>query len=532
MPKKSALLSKLVFALMIAFQLLSVWGQPYFLTADGPAHVYNSKILLDLFQGEHVNFYLRYYELRSSVFPNWFSHIALAVLQLSFSPFISEKILVSGYIILFAFTFRFTIQQLTGNGSWLSLLTLPFTLHFLVYYGFYNYCFGVSLGVLFVGVWKKYSGDSHVKQLMVLVPLAMLMSITHLFSWFIAGLILGAVFIVDVFLYLKHIGPGKYFKKFIHQWLAVTAVGSVSVLFCFSYMQQNAGEVQYFLEEGDKQWEIISQLKMLVLWNAPFEAELIQIFIGLLLLLAALQIYTRMQKRQALMEHDAWLIVTISLVVIYFSQPRFLCLGGFWSPRISWLPWWSLAAWLASYSYTKWVTAVSSSVTVALIVLLAWIRFPFQQKTSEALSDYLSAVEHIDPESRILPVSFSHHGIDQSGKVISTHRRQFQHAFDYCGALKPVINLANYEGATTWFPLYWKAESNPFASISAGIEWQPPVVNWNTTPNLQPDFVITWCMNFADSTTAEWKSMDRQLRENFKQRYVSASGRTIVWERR
>lgn len=81
----------LFYALLIVF-LIPVWGNKYFLTGDGPCHLYNSKILLDFITSNNPEFYKEYYVLNKNLEPNWFSHIILAFL-LYFSPYFSNGIL-------------------------------------------------------------------------------------------------------------------------------------------------------------------------------------------------------------------------------------------------------------------------------------------------------------------------------------------------------------------------------------------------------------------------------------------------------
>ncbi len=529
---------KWIFLLLIFVQLFSVWQYDYFLTADGPAHVANAKILLDLLRGNHTDFYAKYYEQHFSFFPNWTSHLALAGLMVFFNPITAEKILVSGYVILFALSFRMVVYRLSGRESLMSSIGVLFVFHFLVYYGFYNYSISIALALLFVAVWKACSEKPVWKQWAVLLPLAFVMTLTHLFSWFLSALILGSYFVISIL--LKHLkdSPATFMSHLIKQWLTVFLIGVSAVVFCYVYMHQNAGEMQYFEEDIARQWENFSSLKMLVLWDAPYEGPLIQSVAFAILALSALQIYFRIKRREHLLHGDAWLLVAIVIVSLYFIQPKFLCLGGFWSPRMSWLGWLAFAAWVSGYTYGKKTEAATAIFTLLILLSLKYSRLPYEQKSNEALHDYLSAAEYIPEKATVLALSFSHLGTDRNGKIINTWRKQFLHAFDYCGAEKPIINFANYEAVTTWFPLKWKATCNPASYINKGngIEAQPPDAHLSfpvtESCNAQPDYVITWCMNFVDSTTAEWISIDGQLHENFELSYLSATHRTAVWKRR
>lgn len=74
------LLEKYLFISLIIIFLTPIWGNKYFLTQDGPSHLYNSKILLDFVTSNNLEFYKEYYIVNKQLFPNWFSHIILAFL--------------------------------------------------------------------------------------------------------------------------------------------------------------------------------------------------------------------------------------------------------------------------------------------------------------------------------------------------------------------------------------------------------------------------------------------------------------------
>ncbi|MFN7119213.1 MAG: hypothetical protein ACK4TA_20610, partial [Saprospiraceae bacterium] len=98
--------------LTILLLLLPIWIFPHFLTRDGPNHLYNAKVWWDMMQREHYEFYRRYMYLNEHLEPNYFGHFVMGLLSRVLSPFIAEKILLSGFVILFPLSFRFVIRQI------------------------------------------------------------------------------------------------------------------------------------------------------------------------------------------------------------------------------------------------------------------------------------------------------------------------------------------------------------------------------------------------------------------------------------
>src|SRR5262245_49019596 len=93
------------FGLILVLHLLPVWLFTYFPSQDGPSHLANSIVLKDY--GKPGTRYHEFYELRWELFPNWTSHMLLAGLMTLAPPLIAEKLLLSIYIIGFAWSFRY-----------------------------------------------------------------------------------------------------------------------------------------------------------------------------------------------------------------------------------------------------------------------------------------------------------------------------------------------------------------------------------------------------------------------------------------
>lgn len=510
--------------------LFPVWFLPHFITGDGPAHLYNSRVLLDVLQGNHVDFYKRYYNLNLALYPNWFSTFVLAALQTIFNPFTAEKLLVSAHVLLLPLAAFFFIRSFQRESSFLVLLLLPFSLHFLIYYGFFNYSFGVSMGLLFTGIWWRLRGGNVWKHLLILTPFALLMFFTHAFAWLLLAFMLPAFFAVDVISKERRVALKKWFI------LGFSVLPAAVLMFLF--LKSNQAETQYFPESTKVLWQAFTSLKPLVIFSDSEKAPALALAILLLALLVT-AIAWRVKTKQGFQLTDSLLISAIVFLVVFLMQPYPLCLGGFWIPRMAWIPWLMLVLWLNTIWLPKAVSNTAGALAAFAFLWLIALRFPYHQKVSEAVTDYLSACEYIEPNSTVLPLSYSHYGITAQQEQITDKIWLFRHAFDYCGAVKqPIINLANYQGATTWFALKWKQGCNPFQGIGVNnnIEGQPPEVNLNATSgdncNMQPDYVVTWCRRFKHTDTYQWKNTDAQLNELYKQVYTSPTGRTEVWKRK
>ena len=526
MKKQLFSLYSILFGLLLILGLTYIWGQKFFLTSDGPTHVYNSKILLDYLCGENTDFYSRFYQISFSFFPNWFTHASLLLFQIFLTPVLAEKVLVSIYVIMFPVSFLFLVKQFSSRISFLSLLIFPFVFHFVFYYGFYNFCFSIAFAFLFIGFWKRNRDKKIGLQLVCLLPLSFLAYLTHIFSWFVIGVVLSCIFVIELIARLfqrKQIS----FAEIIQGWLAPFLSGLLPALLSLLFIQNHSGEAQYYPETIQRLWEAFIHLEMLVLWGNKTEFFFAALIVATLLFAGVTTIFVKIKNKSALRGQDGFIAAALFFTLLYFLQPKPLFLAGFWIGRMSWIGWLLLLVWLCVQDFPKVINNVFALLGTLIFVGLTFIRYPYQQKSSDGVEDYLSVLNNISMHATILPLSFSLCGLDESGLPINTYRHQFQHAFDYAGALKPLINFANYEATTTWFPVQWKQSCNSF-ELLGNIEGNPQSVNLNgfekTECPYQIDYVVTWCMN-------EDQAFNLSIRKNYNLVSVSPSGRTKLWKK-
>jgi hypothetical protein len=76
---------KNLFIALLLIHVLPIWIFPYFPTQDGPAHVYNSKVLKDYHDTDNHEI-REAYRLNLRLFPNWTSHASMTALMYVVPP--------------------------------------------------------------------------------------------------------------------------------------------------------------------------------------------------------------------------------------------------------------------------------------------------------------------------------------------------------------------------------------------------------------------------------------------------------------
>jgi hypothetical protein len=159
-----------IVALGLTPALAAVWSVRWFVTQDGPAHVYNASILAASLHADSP--YRAFYEVHWRPLPNWAGHLALMGLLQIVSPRIADKILTSLTLAGFAASIAWlravvererpsqTGGEVDGDapagwGPWIapSLLTAILGLNMTWLFGFTSFLLGASLFPITLGIW-------------------------------------------------------------------------------------------------------------------------------------------------------------------------------------------------------------------------------------------------------------------------------------------------------------------------------------------------------------------------------------------
>src|SRR6185436_9776577 len=151
MSDNRAQMSDLAFFAVLASTVALVWIFPVFPTQDGPAHLENARLLVDLLRGNAEVTRLFSFDRFS---PNWVSHLVLAPLLFVVPAAVAEKIVLTIATVLVPLGFRKAIRALGGPPA-LALLGLPFAHSFLLTMGFLNFCAAVGVALFVVARWSR-----------------------------------------------------------------------------------------------------------------------------------------------------------------------------------------------------------------------------------------------------------------------------------------------------------------------------------------------------------------------------------------
>jgi len=209
------------FYLLLLINLIPVLFTTYFPTVDGPAHLYNSRVIVDLLSNGNSPL-SAFYIFNPHLIPNLSGHFILSILLLIFPAFMAEKILLSAYLILLPVLFRWLFNSLAIKNKYLVYFIFPFTYSFLFYWGFYN--FHIGLLVFFIGtsvMIKAINSGFTLKRYLLLLILSLIIFYSHIFVLAIFLFTVSVLNLENIIALFKSDGSGKkaVIKVLLHQMI-------------------------------------------------------------------------------------------------------------------------------------------------------------------------------------------------------------------------------------------------------------------------------------------------------------------------
>jgi hypothetical protein len=439
-----------LFYTVLVIMCLPALTMKYFLTLDGPSHLYNSVVIRELLLGKSP-LITYFYEFNPVITPNWTGHFIMAVLGLVFNGWMTEKIFILLYLALLPLSFRYLVLSVAPGNRNLSYLIFPFSYTFLFQCGFFNFCLAFILMFFTAGWWYRRQERLNAGNLIILALLLGVTWFSHSIVFAVTGAMLGLLTLASC------IKENKSLKMFvaalIRRWAALLLAAVPAIVLMIHFLagtNVNSPGVEVTKTEL---WLWLLYVKPLVVSNTDKEYVVTTLFTAVYL---AIIIYTiirriRLIRTSSFVEafevSDGVLLLSLFALVLLFTVPANSG-AGVMSDRLVAIFFMTWVTWLALQPLSGWLhKAVTGSTLVLTLVLLAGHFQAFSHFSGRAES-FRRLSGYIGKEAIVLPVNW-------------TGSWNLGHAAGYIGTDKPMVLLDNYETITTWFPLQWKAEGFP-----------------------------------------------------------------------
>ncbi|MBK7127829.1 MAG: hypothetical protein IPM74_14670 [Crocinitomicaceae bacterium] len=443
---------KLFFIAVVAFAC-HFFKYVYFVTGDGPAHIYNSQLLTDLVFASHGELN-QYYHLNNIPVPNWTGHFILSLLGLIFQAAWAEKIFLFLYFIGLLFSFRYFVRAFNPNAGIITLLILPFGMSVFLYSGFYNFSIAFVFMLFALGYFLRFNKKITVKNWLVLALLLLLVYFSHL-AVLMACLLFMAVFhcrnlILDIIIN-KQAAVIPWLKRSFA--LCLTILPVMILVYWYSRIHI-PGELYTYLPFENLVNMLLNGEHLVGHGAGEHPATRINVLLWVLLALIGVifQILFFFRDKKKSPGLILLFLALISLI-FYFILPDNDHRGGYISVRVLYLFYLLLVAWICTLPLS-WKFALPAVITTAILLIIQLdIRGEGQRALSKWAQRLVEACDKIEPSSTVLPINTSNHW-------------QARHLYGYGCFDKEVIFLANYETSHVYFPVR-TIENSPLPVIRA-----------------------------------------------------------------
>lgn len=532
----AALAPRLLFAVLLVLHVLPIWLVRWFPTQDGPLHVENVLALLHRSSSPLLQ---HWYVANLGAQPNWLTQILLAGLLPFASPVLAEKLILTGYTLLFPVAFRVAMPRGT-RGWWAALLAFPFVHAFPFHMGFWNFTYGFALAFLTAGFYLRTRGRVGPGRFAALAVLSVLLYLAHLVALAGAGIVMGGVLAWRGRLsWLRARGDAARRRRVLRGYalrlgaLALATGPGVTLALVWIFRHRDHASMRipfvelalklgvgYALVSIDRRELYLSAVLMLAMFVAAVH-----------LLLAR---SGRSPWRHA---HDGWLVAWAVFVVLYFAIPDVVAAGAHVSDRFAWFALVSFAAWIGtSTAPAASLRRIAAAFAVVAVAALG-VRFQKQRELSDLVGEFVSAKAVIGPGRVLLPVELSPSGPrDDSGLLLAYRVKPFLHATGWIVAARGGVDLKNSQANTDQCPVRFPADRNPFKTIAGSLgqmEGVPPCVDLRAAARTPVDDLLVWGATREALDTPCGGALEAELAARYEPVFLSQPrGLLEVWRPR
>ncbi|MCF8374351.1 MAG: hypothetical protein K9H64_22200 [Bacteroidales bacterium] len=501
------------FYALVLINLLPVLLCRFFPTVDGPAHLYNANLIVEMLKnpGSRLD---QFFVFNSNLNPNWTGHLILSGLLFVFPAWLSEKILVVSFLLFFPLSFRYFFHSIGLKKNYLLFLIFPFTYSYLLLYGFFNFQLALIFLFLSLGLWSRYKREGFstggIASLLVAVTLICL---SHLFVFAVFLLILAVLNLGNLTDLFNQKKQAPALREIGQQILFVLPGLVVAILY---FVTNPVSESHYSFPSFESNLQNIWRVQPMKAMRAGKESIYASwvLYSMILLTLTAFFYKLKSSNRPFSLGSSPWGILVLLFLFSLFIMPHQMNEAiGFISSRLVFFFFVFVIVWLATQKAPSWM-----KVTVFIIinyVNFALIRVYVQatKESNRLVTEIVEASKFIEPYSTVL-------AIPNSGDLLHAHTS------NYLGVDKPMIILENYEALLDHFPLKWNYPELP--NLQFG-EMQPSenCLQWQVSDQNRPepiDYVLRYSGSHYRFSLDCIDRADQQLNRFYDQVFCSKDG--------
>jgi len=504
-----------VFAIVLATALAPVISFKYFPTVDGPAHLYNAKIIRELLWGDKALF-STFFKFNHEPVPNWTAHLFGVIAGVFFPAWMVEKLTVLLIVIGTLTGMQRLARAFGATVSWRIFLLLPFIYTITLYLGFFNFMFSIVL-MLFVLSWMvKWTQHISYSYFVLLLFATTLLYFSHVLAFGIAIIFVGMLILWE----RLHDANALIFSRVNILKVCCFVPGLIFAFIFFSTRKVEGFRHKMERVPFDDLLKMVFDGSPLVGLNGAEEVPYTSIYMIGIAVLILLTIVVRSRNSIAFAKSDLLLVFAVFMFACYFLLPDGMAAGGFISVRLLLLALMFLVTWLLVFKMPVWISVLAG----LLGVFVNFSTFGYRMKAASQLNDdaknLVDLAAQINTGSIVLPLNYSTNWLHLNLSA-------------YMGASADLVLLENYEADFDEFPLKWQNGFKP-GPIVANYKNAPSpldtIQKFEAATGIKVNYIARWLFdpNTTDSTKI---ATDKNLRSHFHYRKEVGLGDILFIEK-
>jgi hypothetical protein len=502
---------KLLFALFALSCTLPMLLPPYFMSYDGPAHLYNSRLLAQWWLG-NSDWLAEHLFLQKEALPNWLTYPFLALFGELFGYFNADKLLQTVYAGLLLYGFRYLVKSFNPTASWSTWIGGVLVVHQLI--GMYNFSLSIPLVMWMTGYYKRQMWQFSSLKYLLLMLLALLLYFSHIIGFLVAGLLCGIWWLQQALLNKNQPIPLNYRVQAFFL-LALTFLPGIWLSWHF-ISARHGGENLYF--SFTVLLERLWRMDALILFNTSKESGILH-WLLLLLPLAAWDLWK--QKKSLSGELWSLFLATTALLLLYFVAPDGSMGASFTSARLQLFFWSCLFVLLAALPLRRNALRITFLIALVVIQALNWHYYKAWRGLSPSVQSWSIAAKHLPPKAKVLTLNYSQHWYHE-------------HISNFLGLNGELPMLyENYEATNDYFPFRFQPKTlENYRLLRPFLAWPPTQIDSvaQFTCLQEIDVIVRWRYH------ANQAALEPQINEfidfHFEPYYQSDTGDLELFRRK
>lgn len=449
---KQRTLADAAFLICVAAGLLPVVLFTYLPLADGPAHVYNAKLIAEALSGEasYWDWIVRFNPILA---PNWTTHALLALLLFIFDGPVAERIVIGAYAILLPVAFRYYLRSVSRHTHGCEFLIFPFIYSSHLHWGFYNFCYSLALYLIVVGFWLRFREQLTWRRALVLSGLGLLLFFSH------------PVSLVQTIIATAVISAWDILRRGYRPWAQIGIAAIAFAPAVVLYLQFMARRLHHSSDVTE--WPTFNYAAASLITLFPlksfFDAELVvtKALAGLLAI-SAVWLLVRLARSRSWFPAVVFLSIAAVQVLLLFISPVTAGGGTMITPRLIYYPVFSVILALVSITWSRAWVRIFAPAGVAACIALHILHWPAYRAYDARMQAVFNAIPQLSSGRTI---AFAATAPSVPLTVTGQTPNMSLSMPAYLGVRDRLIYLNNYEAATDHFPLVFRDSASPVGRL-------------------------------------------------------------------